>query len=81
MKRAAVVTAMNLFFRGVGLFESGVWQQAILDAPVPLVSYRTLADRVGAWPEYVLVLVTVLALGFSVVTLRRRRNRPDVSGV
>jgi len=25
--------------------------------------------------------VTVLALGFAVVTLRRRRNRPDVSGV
>jgi hypothetical protein len=48
---------------------------------VPLVSYRTLADRVGAWPEYVLVLVTVLALGFAVVTLRRRRNRPDGSGV
>jgi hypothetical protein len=38
---------------------------------VPLVSYRTLADRVGAWPEYVLVLLTVLALGFA-VTLRRR---------
>jgi apolipoprotein N-acyltransferase len=66
---------------GALIEQSGVWQQAILDARVPLVSYRTLADRVGAWPEYVLVLVTVLALGFAVVTLRRRRNRPDVSGV
>ena len=66
---------------GAVIAHSGVWQQAILDARVPLVSYRTLADRVGAWPEYVLVLVTVLALGFAVVTLRRRRNRPDVSGV
>jgi len=66
---------------GALIEHSGVWQQAILDARVPLVSYRTLADRVGAWPEYVLVLVTVLALGFAVVTLRRRRNRPDVSGV
>jgi apolipoprotein N-acyltransferase len=66
---------------GALIAHSGVWQQAILDAPVPLVSYRTLADRVGAWPEYILVLVTVLALGFAVVTLRRRRNRPDVSGV
>ena len=55
---------------GALIAHSGVWQQAILDAPVPLVSYRTLADRVGAWPEYVLVLVTVLALGFAVVTLR-----------
>jgi apolipoprotein N-acyltransferase len=66
---------------GAVIENSGVWRQAILDARVPLVSYRTLADRVGAWPEYVLVLVTVLALGFAVVTLRRRRNRPDVSGV
>jgi len=66
---------------GALIAHSGVWQQAILDARVPLVSYRTLADRVGAWPEYVLVLVTVLALGFALVTLRRRRNRPDVSGV
>ncbi|HEV2258373.1 MAG TPA: apolipoprotein N-acyltransferase [Streptosporangiaceae bacterium] len=66
---------------GAVIARSGIWRQAILDERVPLVSYRTLADRVGAWPEYVLVLVTVLALGFSVVTLRRRSNRPDVSGV
>ncbi len=66
---------------GAVIEQSGIWRQAILDARVPLVSYRTLADRVGAWPEYVLVLLTVLALGFAVVTLRRRRNRPDVSGV
>jgi apolipoprotein N-acyltransferase len=56
---------------GTLIEHSGVWQQAILDARVPLVSYRTLADRVGAWPEYVLVLLTVLALGWG-VTLRRR---------
>jgi apolipoprotein N-acyltransferase len=60
---------------------SGIWRQAILNARVPLVSYRTLADRIGAWPEYVLVLVTVLALGLAGLTLRRRGNRPDVSGV
>jgi apolipoprotein N-acyltransferase len=54
---------------------SGIWQRAILDARVPLVSYRTLADRVGAWPEYVLVLLTVLALGLA-VTLRRRLSPP-----
>ncbi|MGH3201413.1 MAG: apolipoprotein N-acyltransferase [Streptosporangiaceae bacterium] len=66
---------------GAVIERSGIWQQAILDTRVPLVSYRTLADRIGAWPEYVFVLVTVLALGLAVVTLRRRRNRPDVSGV
>jgi apolipoprotein N-acyltransferase len=52
---------------------SGVWQQAILDARVPLVSYRTLASRVGAWPEYVLILLTVLALGWAVLRALRRK--------
>jgi len=66
---------------GAIIEQSQVWRQAILDARVPLVSYRTLADRIGAWPEYVLILVTVLALGFAVVTVRRRRNQRDVSGV
>ena len=56
---------------GALIERSGIWQQAVLEARVPLVSYRTLADRIGAWPEYVLVLVTVLALGLG-VTLRRR---------
>jgi apolipoprotein N-acyltransferase len=45
---------------------SGLWQQAILTARVPLVSYRTLASRVGSWPEYVIVVLTVLALAFAV---------------
>ena len=56
---------------GALIEHSGIWRQEILDARVPLVSYRTLADRVGAWPEYLLVAATVLALGFA-VTLRRR---------
>jgi apolipoprotein N-acyltransferase len=58
---------------GALIAHSGVWHQAILDARVPLVSYRTLADRIGAWPEYLLVLATVLALGFA-ITLRRRAS-------
>jgi apolipoprotein N-acyltransferase len=52
---------------------SGVWQQAILNARVPLVSHRTLASRVGAWPEYVIILLTVLALGWAVLRPSRRR--------
>ena len=55
---------------------SGLWQQAALDARVPLVSYRTLADRVGAWPEYACVLLTVLALGWAVLRGRRGRVAP-----
>ncbi len=61
---------------------SGLWQRAILDARVPLVSYRTLADRVGAWPEYVAIALTVLALGWTVlrsVAVRRRRTRTDMA--
>jgi len=54
---------------------SGVWQQAILDARVPLVSYRTLADRVGAWPEYVIIMLTVLALAWALLRSRSRRER------
>ena len=58
---------------GALIERSGIWQQAILDARVPLVSYRTLADRIGAWPEYVIILLTVLALGWAVLRPRRRR--------
>ena len=58
---------------GAVIAHSGVWHPAILDARVPLVSYRTLADRIGAWPEYVLVLLTVAALGLA-ITLRRRQS-------
>ena len=32
---------------------SGTWQQAELEARVPLIGYTTLADRAGAWPEWV----------------------------
>ena len=60
---------------GALIAHSGVWQQAILDARVPLVSYRTLADRVGAWPEYVIIMLTVLALAWAVVRSRSRRER------
>jgi apolipoprotein N-acyltransferase len=74
---ASTTGESSIIAPGGALIEnSGVWRQAILDARVPLVSYRTLADRVGAWPEYVLVLLTVLALGWAIVTLRRRRIRP-----
>ena len=61
---------------GALIAHSGTWQRAILDARVPLVSYRTLADRVGSWPEYVFSLLTVVAMGLAGYTAwagRRRR--------
>jgi apolipoprotein N-acyltransferase len=41
---------------------SGTWQQAVLEARVPLLTGRTLAERLGGWPEYVITALTVLAL-------------------
>ena len=58
---------------GALIEHSGLWRQAILDARVPLVSYRTLADRIGAWPEYVIIFLTVLALAWAILRPRRRR--------
>jgi apolipoprotein N-acyltransferase len=44
---------------------SGTWRQAVLVARVPLVSSRTLADTVGSWPEYLIVIGTALALAWA----------------
>ena len=62
---------------GTLIARSGVWRQAVLDARVPLVSYRTLADRVGSWPEYVIIMLTVLALGWAAWPPRRRRTSAE----
>jgi apolipoprotein N-acyltransferase len=57
---------------------SGTWQQAELEARVPLLSYTTLADRVGPWPEYVIVVLTVAALAYAAIRQQagRRRTTP-----
>jgi apolipoprotein N-acyltransferase len=53
---------------------TGTWRQAVLDGRVPLVTGLTLADRIGAWPEYVLVLLTLAGLGWAAAgALRARR--------
>ncbi len=69
---------------GALLAHSGIWRQAILEARVPLVSYRTLADRVGGWPEYVIILLTVLALAWAAAgawgARSARRREPAGAG-
>jgi apolipoprotein N-acyltransferase len=56
------------------LAHSGTWQSAVLEARVPLLTYRTPASRVGPWPEYVLVALTLAALAWAAGrTLRRRQ--------
>jgi apolipoprotein N-acyltransferase len=57
--------------------KSGTWRQATLEARLPLVSYTTLADRVGPWPEYVITVLTVLAAAVAAAAaIRGRRSRP-----
>ena len=54
---------------------SGTWQQAVLEARVPLITHRTLADRVGAWPEYIIVALTVAALIVALLAAAPIRRR------
>jgi apolipoprotein N-acyltransferase len=54
---------------------SGTWRQAELEAKVPLLSYTTLADRVGSWPEYAIVALTLTAFAFVAISQHRGRRR------
>jgi apolipoprotein N-acyltransferase len=57
------------------MLRSGTWQQAELEARVSLLSYATLANRDGAWPEWAIVGLTALALAFAAgLTLRDGRE-------
>ena len=65
------------------LVSTGTWQQAEIEARVPLRTSMTVADRVGGWPEGVITWATVAALAWAIgasIRQRRRRDRPD-SGV
>jgi apolipoprotein N-acyltransferase len=58
---------------------TGLWQQAEIEARVPLLTYQTLAERVGAGPEWVIVAATSLALGLAIARAaasRRRQHGP-----
>ena len=58
------------------LAHTGTWRQAVLDARVPLESQRTLADRVGGWPETAIVALTLAALAWAAAAALRRRRPP-----
>jgi apolipoprotein N-acyltransferase len=53
---------------------SGTWQQAELEARVPLLTSQTLAERAGAVPEWVIVAATALA--FLLAAGRGWQRRP-----
>jgi apolipoprotein N-acyltransferase len=65
------------------LSRTDMWTQAELDARVPLLSYDTLAERMGAWPEWAIVAATTLALCLAIAQaniVRRQRRRMARSG-
>jgi apolipoprotein N-acyltransferase len=56
--------------------QTGLFEPATLVATVPLRSTTTLADLLGDWPERVMVLGGLVALGFGIaVAVRRRTER------
>ena len=55
---------------------SGLWQQAELEARVPLLTHQTLAERAGAWPEWVIVGATTLAFCVASAQALAARRRP-----
>jgi apolipoprotein N-acyltransferase len=54
-----------------------MWTQAELEARVPLLTYDTLAERLGAWPEWAIVAATTLALCLAIgqASIARRQRR------
>jgi apolipoprotein N-acyltransferase len=58
---------------------SGTWQQAVLEARVPLLTSHTLAERVGSWPEYVITGLTVLAVIAAAAGAIGERRRPSAA--
>jgi apolipoprotein N-acyltransferase len=61
--------------------QTGLFTPAALVATVPLRSTTTLADRLGAWPEWAMVAAGLCALAFGVVTRTRTRRRATTTTV
>jgi apolipoprotein N-acyltransferase len=62
---------------------TSLWTQAEIEARVPLLTYQTLAERLGAWPEWAIVAATALALGLAATRAgasRRRQRGPRSAG-
>jgi apolipoprotein N-acyltransferase len=75
--RAVVVAATSgvsamIAPNGKILARTGVFTPGVLDRRLPLRDPLTLADRVGAWPEWILSAAGLLALAASIWANRRR---------
>ncbi|MFJ6215544.1 apolipoprotein N-acyltransferase [Streptomyces sp. NPDC092296] len=82
--RAVVIAATSGISAIIG--PDGVVQQrtaeltpAALTAKVPLRDGRTLADRLGAWPEWVIAIVGLLSCAVAVLRNRLRRGAAPVA--
>jgi apolipoprotein N-acyltransferase len=65
------------------LASTRTWRQAEIEARVPLRTARTLADRIGGWPEGLLTWATAAALAWALAAAARRRRadrRPGPAG-
>ncbi len=55
------------------LAQSPIFKRAILEQTLPLRSSKTLADRVGYWPEMLITAVAATAIVGGILSGRRRR--------
>jgi apolipoprotein N-acyltransferase len=60
---------------GAVVARTGTWQQAEIEASVPLRTTATLAQRVGGWPEGLISAATVAALILAIGQLGWQRRR------
>jgi apolipoprotein N-acyltransferase len=65
--------------------QTGEYVPAVIDAQVYLSTYRTLADRVGAWPEWLAAFAGLLAAMLAVgrgrgLALKARRKAGNLPG-
>jgi apolipoprotein N-acyltransferase len=61
---------------GTVLARTGVFRPALLDLRLPLRDPLTLADRVGAWPEWILSAAGLVAVLAALPLPHRRRSLP-----
>ena len=63
------------------LERSGLFTPAVLSAELRMSSARTLADRVGAWPDRVVTTLGLLGVALGLLGARRRRPADEGSHV
>jgi apolipoprotein N-acyltransferase len=81
--RAVVVAATSgvsamISPNGHILARTGIFTPALLDRRLPLRDPRTIADRVGPWPEWILSVGALIALVAGLVRRRPSNREPTL---